>query len=446
MTAILLPDDSVLLRRSFVIGCATAAYQIEGAVNDGGREPSIWDTFCRRPGAILDGSTGDVACDHLARMDEDLDLIRDLGFAAYRFSLSWPRLVRADGTLNAAGADAYERLVNGLLARGIEPLVTLYHWDLPESLQETGGWLARHTAQRFAEYVDRATVLLGDRVHWWATLNEPWCSAFLGHDRGIHAPGVKDRAAAFAAAHHLLLAHGLAMPVIRANVKGARAGIVLNPELADAATETAADRRAARLVEMERNELFLNPLFGRPVPGELLATGAGESVARPGDAEVIAAPMDFLGLNYYTRSTVAAAEGLPGYHFVERPNVARTDIGWEVYADGLRIVLERLAAGWPLPPIYVTENGAAYDDPGDPPDVDDRPRQQYIAAHLAALDAAVRAGVDVRGWFVWSLMDNFEWAEGYSQRFGIVRVDYDTQKRTPRGSARMLQRFLAERS
>lgn len=444
MIDIRFPENSPLRRREFVIGCATSSYQIEGAVEAGGREPSIWDEFCRKPGAILDGSNGDVACDHINRMDGDLELIRELGFQAYRFSLSWPRLVRADGTLNPEGADVYNRLVDGLLARGIEPLATLYHWDLPQRLQETGGWLVRDTAERFAEYADQATRLLGDRVDWWATLNEPWCSAILGHDLGIHAPGTKDRAAAFVAAHHLLLGHGLAMPVIRQNVKEARAGIVLNPELAVPATDSTADRHAARLAEMERNELFLNPLFGRPVPEALLATGAGDIPARAEDAEIIAAPMDFIGLNYYTRSTVAAADALPGYEFIKRPSVPRSDIGWEVYPDGLRIVLENLSAEWPLPPIYITENGAAYDDPS-PEDVNDTARQEYIAGHLAALDAAIRGGAQVRGWFAWSLMDNFEWAEGYSQRFGIVRVDYDTQARTPRGSARMLQRFLAER-
>jgi len=443
MIDIRLPDDSVLNQDDFLIGCATASYQIEGAAQEGGREPSIWDEFCRKPGAILDGGNGDVACDHVHRMDADLDLIRELGFQAYRFSLAWPRLIRPDGSLNPEGAAVYNRLVDGLLARGIQPLATLYHWDLPQRLQETGGWQARDTAYRFAEYADQATRLLGDRIDWWATLNEPWCSAFLGHDLGIHAPGIKDRAAAFVVAHHLLLGHGLAMAVIRETVEGARAGIVLNPELAVPETGSDEDHHAARIVEMERNELFLDPLFGRPVPEALLASGAGDIPARPEDAEIIAAPMDFIGFNYYTRSTVAAAPGKPGYKFIKKPGVPRTDIGWEVYPDGLRIVLDRLSEGWPLPPVYITENGAAYNDPGDPPDVDDTARQEYIASHLAALDAAVRDGVDVRGWFCWSLMDNFEWAEGYSQRFGIVRVDYETQQRTPRGSARMLQRFLA---
>ncbi|MCG8511020.1 MAG: family 1 glycosylhydrolase, partial [Rhodospirillales bacterium] len=294
------------------------------------------------------------------------------------------------------------------------------------------------------DYVDLATDRLGDRIKWWATLNEPWCSAMLGYDRGIHAPGVKDRAAAFVAAHHLLLGHGMAMPVIRGNVKEACAGIVLNPEVADPVTDSEADRHAAKLAEMERNHLFLNPLFGRPVPEELLETCPGDIPAEPEDAEIIAAPMDFIGLNYYTRSLVAADSGVRGYGFVERPDVPRTSIGWEVFPDGLRIVLENLSDEWPLPPIYITENGAAYDDPS-PDDLNDRARQDYIAGHLAALDEAVRNGIDVRGWFVWSLMDNFEWAEGYSQRFGIVRVDYETQKRAPRKSARMLQEFLGNR-
>jgi beta-glucosidase len=438
--------DPLLLPTRFEWGCATAAFQIEGASTEGGKVPSIWDTFCAKPGRIKDGSDGTVACDHYHRFADDVKLIADLGFKHYRFSIAWPRITRADHSLNMAGIDFYKRLLDALDQHGITPNATLFHWDLPAHLE--GGWLNRETAYRFADYADLVARHLGDRLPRVATLNEPWCSAFLGHDLGVFAPGGQNRAQSLVAAHHLMLAHGLGIQAWRAVQPDTLLGVVLNPELCDPLSDSRADVQAARMAELERNDCFLNPLFGREWPTELLAQiGDLASTRRAGDLAVCAQPMDFVGLNYYTRSIAQAPQGgrdaERGYCFVapQAPK-ALTDIGWEIYPEGLTRVVQNLLRQWPLPPLWITENGAADNTGVVDGAVNDSMRCGYLQAHFEQVAALLRAGVDIRGYYLWSLMDNFEWAQGYSQRFGIVHVDYETQKRTPKRSALMLQQML----
>jgi beta-glucosidase len=400
----------------FAWGVATASYQIEGAVNEGGRSPSIWDTFSHTPGKVQDGDTGDVADDHYHRYREDVDLMADLGVGCYRFSLAWPRLQPdGRGPLNEAGLDFYVRLLEALGERGIEPWVTLYHWDLPQALQDRGGWPARDTAERFAEYAAVVHDRLRDRVTWWTTLNEPWVAAYVGHAEGRHAPGIADPDAAGRAAEHLLLGHHLAMKAMRAQDGSGRFGITLNLSPVDAASESAADQDAARRIDALLNRQFLDPVL----------TGDGPA-------------LDFLGINYYMRHIVRA--GAPGsgsrvwvgsedVEFVSR-GLPRTDMGWEIDADGLYDVLVRVHRDYPSVALYVTENGAAFEGIADPQ------RIAYLDSHFRAAHRAIADGVDLRGYFVWSLMDNFEWAFGYSKRFGLIHVDYETLQRTPKDSAR----------
>ena len=440
--------DPVLSPTRFEWGCATAAFQIEGASQSDGKVPSIWDTFCAQPGRIKDGSDGSVACDHYHRFDEDVRLLADLGFRHYRFSIAWPRITRADHSLNMAGVDFYKRLLDALERHGITPNATLYHWDLPAHLE--GGWLNRETAHRFADYAELVARHLGDRLPRVATFNEPWCSAFLGYDLGVFAPGVQDRAQSLVAAHHLMLAHGLGVQAWRSVNTTSKLGIVLNPELCDPASDAPQDVQAARLAELERNDSFLNPLFGREWPAELLAQiGPLASARREGDLAICAQPLDFMGLNYYTRSIAQAPVGgrdlERGYTFVA-PTAPKplTDIGWEIYPQGLTRVVENLQRQWPLPPLWITENGAADNTGVVRGAVDDQMRCDYLQAHFAQLAELLRSGSDIRGYYLWSLLDNFEWAQGYSQRFGIVHVDFATQARTPKRSALMLQRLLRQ--
>jgi beta-glucosidase len=438
----------------FVWGAATAAYQIEGAARDDGRGPSIWDTFSRRPGKVVNGHTGDVACDHYHRYREDVALMADLGLGAYRFSVAWPR-IRPDGTgpVEPRGLGFYDRLVDELLAAGTQPLVTLYHWDLPQPLEDRGGWTVRETAEAFADYAQVVYARLGDRVATWTTLNEPWCSAYLGYAAGVHAPGRQDPAAAFAAVHHLLLGHGLATQALRA-AGAPTLGITLNPaSVFPADPDSADDRAAAQLVDGLHNRIFLDPLLRGEYPADVLEhiTRFTEPVfIRPGDEEITSAPIDVLGVNYYTPTYVAAqpgATGNPAHPGTEDiaflpPAGPVTDMGWGIEADALRRLLERIAADYPGTPLLITENGAAYGTgpaAGGSPDgeqrVPDVDRIRYLDAHLRAAHAAISAGVDLRGYFVWSLLDNFEWAQGYHKRFGIVHVDYTTQRRLPKDSA-----------
>jgi beta-glucosidase len=434
--------------KGFIWGVATAAYQIEGAWNEDGKGESIWDRFSHTPGKIAHGDTGDVACDHYHRWREDVALMKELGLHAYRFSISWPRLFpEGRGRVNPAGLDFYSQLVDALLEAAIKPFITLYHWDLPQALQDDGGWPARSTAGAFAEYADVISRHLGDRVKHWITFNEPYVSAMVGYLEGRHAPGHSDLDEALAVAHHLLLAHGWTVPVIRRNIPGARVGITLNLSGQTPASPSAADRAAAWLRDGVINRWFLDPLSARGYPADIVQHyGNPMDFVQAGDLEAIAAPLDFLGVNYYTRgvvrsSVVAEAENAPRTVF---PNPERTEMEWEVYPEGLYELLGRLHFGYHFPALYVTENGAAYPDQiGPDGQVDDPLRVAFLKEHLAAAARAIAAGVPLRGYFAWSLMDNFEWAYGYSKRFGLIYVDYPTQRRVLKTSTHWYRRVIA---
>ncbi|TDB75633.1 GH1 family beta-glucosidase [Micromonospora sp. KC723] len=439
----------------FLWGAATAAYQIEGAATEGGRTPSIWDTFSHTEGRVVNGHTGDVACDHYHRMPDDVRLMADLGLKSYRFSVAWPRVQPGgSGPANAEGLDFYRRLVDELLTHGIEPWLTLYHWDLPQQLEDAGGWPARDTASRFADYAQLVADALGDRVTYWTTLNEPWCSAFLGYGSGAHAPGRSDGADAVRAGHHLMLGHGLAVQALRASRPRAQLGVTVNLYPVTPASDDPADADAARRIDGLANRFFLDPLLRGSYPADLVAdltevTDFGH--VRDGDLATIATPLDLVGVNYYSRHVVAApAEGVerepywrapscwPGsedVRFVTR-GVPVTDMDWEIDAPGLVETLRRVHEEYTNLPLYVTENGSAFVDEVVDGKVDDIDRLAYFDAHLRAAHEAIAAGVPLHGYFAWSLMDNFEWAWGYTKRFGMVWIDYDTQLRIPKSSAR----------
>ena len=442
--------DAVSFPKGFLFGAATAAYQVEGSVGAGGRGVSIWDTFSHTSGNTFNGDTGDIACDHFLRLEEDLDLMAELGARAYRFSVSWPRVQpTGKGPANPEGLDFYRRVVDGLRARGILPVLTLYHWDLPQPLQDEGGWPQRDTVSRFAEYAGTVARALGETVGRWITLNEPWCSAWLGYGSGHHAPGIRDIGKAAAATHHLLLAHGEAVQAIRSAVPAAEVGISLNLTPIRHATDHADDVAAARRMDGNANRLFLDPLLTGSYPADMLEHYQGHAPGfagvRDGDLEVISRPLDFLGINYYFRTNVAS-DGAHGFRDVPLEGVERTQMGWEVYPDGLRDLLTGFKKTYRnLPPIYITENGMASDDQVTDGHVEDTQRISFLKRHLAAVDQAIKAGVDIRGYFLWSLMDNFEWAFGYERRFGVVHVDYSTQKRTIKRSAELVAKFLKER-
>jgi beta-glucosidase len=422
-----------LFPADFVWGVATSAFQIEGTVAGDGRGESIWDSFCRRPGTILDASDGRVACEHLKRWESDLDLIASLGISHYRFSIAWPR-VRPDGTgaWNQEGLAFYDRLVDGMLARGIQPHVTLYHWDLPQTLQDSGGWQSREIVGHFVEYARGIGRLLGDRAASIATHNEPWVVATLGHQQGIFAPGVRSRSAAAQVAHHLLLSHGETLTALRADGVRCPLGIVLNQAPVHPATALVEDREKAQLEDGELVRWYMDPLFRGEYPEDVWADlGNDVPVVHDGDLDAIKVPLDFLGINYYTRN-IAIAQGSYDPH---SSGLELTDMGWEVYPAGLTELLTRLHRDYTLPALYITENGAAYPDICEGHQVADDARIRYLGSHMQAVAHARDAGVDVRGYFAWSLLDNFEWAHGYSKRFGIVHVDYETQARTPKASA-----------
>ena len=440
------PPDSILWRKDFLLGTATASYQIEGAIHADGRIPSIWDTFSAKPGKVLAGDTGEFACDHYNRWQEDVALLKSLNVDGYRLSIAWPRVMHADGTPNQKGIDFYKNLADALRANGLKVYATLYHWDLPQYLEDRGGWLNRDTAYRFAEYADLISRELAGKVDAWMTLNEPWCSAFLGYANGHHAPGLETLRYAPTAMHHLLLGHGLAVHVLRKNDPGAGVGIVANVGRGTADSDSAADQRAAHLFEVQHNAWVLGPLLNKAYPKDLWELWPGcEPLVLEGDMDIIGAKLDFLGINYYFRSNVKS-DGAHGFVDAPLANVERTQMGWEVYPQGLQELLIGFHKTYPnLPPIYITENGMASDDEVVNGEVVDNQRISFLNRHLAALDNAAKAGVDIRGYFIWSLMDNFEWAFGYERRFGIVHVDYQTQKRTLKRSAQQIAQFLADR-
>ncbi len=449
------PDD-------FVLGVATAAYQIEGARHEDGRADSIWDTFSHTPGAVVGGDTGDVACDHYHRYADDVALMKRLGVQSYRFSTSWSRICPDGRSVNAAGLDFYERLVDQLIGAGITPWLTLYHWDLPQVLEDRGGWPVRETADRFVDYALAVHDRLGDRVATWTTLNEPWCSAFVGYTSGEHAPGRQSPSDGLAAAHHLMLGHGKVVTALRDRDPSLRLGLTLNFTVADPVNPTdPRDVEAARRIDGQMNRIFLDPVFRGEYPADVLedvrALGLDRHV-KDGDLATIAAPIDVLGVNYYNGgavSHVAPPTVLNATPATERPTLSPfpaadgvhwhprglpvTAMDWEVQPEGLTRLLVRLHDEYAGPAgtvLHVTENGAAFDDePDDTGFVDDRDRVGYVRSHLASVLDAIDAGVPVQGYFYWSFLDNFEWAWGYAKRFGIVRVDYDTQVRTPKASA-----------
>jgi beta-glucosidase len=440
------PDD-------FAWGVATSAQQIEGGRREGGRGDSVWDWYATQKGAIEDGSDPFTACDHFHRWRGDIELMQWLGVNAYRFSTSWSRVMRGGaGGPNAAGLDFYDSLVDGLLAAGIEPFLTLNHWGMPIELMEWGGWPSRRTVDAFVAYASAATERLGDRVRFWATHNEPWCIATLGYEEGCHAPGHRSPEEALAAAHHLLVSHGLAMDVIRSKVRDARAGIVLNLSPARPHSDTEEDREAARRFDGLFNRWYLDPIFRGEYPADAIEDRARRGHLRDGrlpfvekgDMDIVSAPIDYLGVNYYSRTAVAAG---PGGDPVGAPLVPReelTEMGWEVYPEGLTDILLRVAADYGPPEIYVTENGIALPEPREGDVLDDPERVSFLRRHVIAAHRALEQGVPLKGYFHWSLMDNFEWGHGYTKRFGLFRVNFDTCERAPKASARWYRRMIAD--
>jgi beta-glucosidase len=461
MAAMTTPSDARTFPAGFLWGAATASYQIEGGVTDGGRTPSIWDTYSHAPGRILNDDNGDVAVDHFHRWPGDLDILRDLGVQAYRFSVAWPRVQPGgSGAFNPAGLAFYSALVDGLLERGIAPVATLYHWDLPQELEDAGGWPNRDTALRFAEYAERMARELGDRVKVWTTLNEPWCAAYLGYGSGVHAPGRTDPLATLKAVHHLNLAHGLGGRAIRAVAPSdAQLSVALNIHVIHPADPSSdADREAVRQADALANRAFLDPMLDGAYPADLLHDTRSVTdwgFVRDGDLAQIAVPIDWLGVNYYATVMVrralgdGTAQGADGHRpseasawvgaddieFVPQPGPV-TEMGWNIQPAGLTELLVGLHDRYPTLPLLVTENGAAFDDVVSPDGrVRDLRRVAYLHDHIEAVGAALDAGADVRGYFVWSLLDNFEWSFGYDRRFGIVRVDFETLERTWKDSA-----------
>ncbi|SFW65158.1 GH1 family beta-glucosidase [Amycolatopsis australiensis] len=439
----------------FLWGAATASYQVEGGVREGGRGPSVWDTFAAVPGKVAGGASGEIACDHYHRYAADIGLLADLGLGAYRFSVAWPRVMPDGRTPSAAGLAFYDRLVDELLRRDVVPVLTLYHWDLPQALEDAGGWPLRDTASRFAEYAVVVHDALGDRVDQWTTINEPFCAAFLGYGSGVHAPGVQDYDTALVAAHHLLLAHGLATRALTSRARpGHEFSLALNfaPALPDGTSP--AHLEAARKFDGIHNRFFLDPVLGRGYPPDVLADVAGHggrfaASVRDGDTDTIAAAIDWLGVNYYAPARVTPLADplapsncpLPGLRGLDvLPGAGPlTAFGWEQSPSTLTSLLERLSAESGLP-LVVAENGASFVDKVVSGRVHDAARVNYFLEHLHAVHAAIRAGADVRGYFAWSLLDNFEWAMGYTQRFGLIHVDFETQVRTVKDSGRFLGR------
>ncbi len=438
-----LPDESLMLSTDFIYGVATASFQIEGGAND--RLPCIWDTFCNTKGKVIDGSNGLVACDHFNLWQQDIELIDSLGVDAYRLSISWPRVIKETGELNQEGVNYYLAILDRLQAKNIKAFVTLYHWDLPQYLEDDGGWLNRETAYRFADYVNLISKAFAGKVYSYATLNEPFCSAFLGYEVGIHAPGIVGKQYGKKAAHHLLLAHGLAMQVLTKNSPNSLNGIVLNFTPCYPESDSQADKKATDFADDYFNQWYIKPLFDGVYPdilSELPQDHHPEIFAS--DMEIISHKLDYLGVNFYTRAIYKADEK---ERFIQiPPPEPTTDIGWEIYPKALTELLVSLNSKYSLPPVYITENGAAIDDEIIDGKVYDAKRIGYYNDHLNAMNDAIEQGVDIRGYFAWSLMDNFEWAEGYLKRFGIVYVDYDSQVRTIKESGHAYKNLISNRN
>ena len=442
--------DVVRFPEGFLWGVATAAYQIEGAWNEDGKGVSIWDTFSHTQGKIADGSTGDVACDHYLRWREDIALMKELGVKAYRFSIAWTRILpQGAGTVNPKGLGFYDRLVDGLLEANIKPFVTLYHWDLPQALQDIGGWANRDVAYYFADYAAVVAHKLGDRVKHWMTHNEPWVTTWGGHGAGTLAPGIKNAKVALQVAHHLLLSHGLAIEVLRdLGDSETKVGIVLTLSPVHPASDSEEDKAAAWRNDGFHNRWFLDPIFVGSYPADMWEWfGQLVPEVKPGDMKIIGRRIDFLGVNYYTRGVVRhdPKGGMLKLSHVRIESSEYTEMGWEVYPDGLYELLTRLNCEYKIPEFYITENGAAFKDEVTPDGkVHDERRLNYLREHFLRAHKAIRDGVPLKGYFVWSLMDNFEWAHGYTKRFGIVYVDYETQKRIVKDSGYWYKQVIAE--
>jgi len=440
-------NNTIKFPKGFIWGSATASYQIEGAWRDDGKGENIWDRFSHTPGKIETGETGDIACDHYHHYSDDIALMKEIGLNAYRFSISWARwLPEGRGKINQAGTDFYDQLVDSLLENGIEPYITLYHWDLPQSLQDQGGWVIRSTVEAFSEFANLATQRLGDRVKYWMTLNEPYVSAYIGYYEGRHAPGHTDLDEMLAVSHHLLLGHGLAVPIIRENVPDAEVGIVLNLSGQTPASHSMADRAAAYRADGIVNRWYLDPLAGRGYPKDIVEYfDRPLDFIKPGDLQEIAQPIDFLGINNYFRDVVRSTEvteeeNEPRTVF---PENLRTEMDWEVYPPALYNLLGRIHFDYQFPAIYITENGAAFPDIVEPSGiVEDTQRIAYFSGYLESVAKAINAGVPIKGYFVWSLMDNFEWAHGFSKRFGLIYIDFDNQSRILKNSARWYQQAI----
>ncbi|MEH6393837.1 GH1 family beta-glucosidase [Pseudoalteromonas sp.] len=442
MKKLSLPANSPLLSNEFTFGVATASFQIEGGADN--RLPCIWDTFCATPGKIADNSNGLVACDHYNNWAADIELIDSLGVDAYRLSISWPRVIKADGSLNPVGIKFYTDILDELARRDIKAFVTLYHWDLPQHLEDQGGWLNRNTAFEYAKYVDLVSEAFAERVYSYATLNEPFCSSYLGYEIGVHAPGIVGREFGRKAAHHLLLGHGLAMQKLAKNSPNALNGIVLNFTPCYPVSQSDADLKATAFADDYINQWYMRPVMEGKYPDiiDQLPSEQRPDI-HPGDMDIIAQPLDYLGVNFYTRLHYQASDD---DFYDERPHQGPlTDIGWEIYPQALTELLVSLNEKYTLPPVYITENGAAMKDTIDDGQVNDLDRISYYQQHLTALHNATQQGVRIDGYFAWSLMDNFEWAEGYLKRFGIVYVDYHTQQRTVKASGLAYSNLITSR-
>jgi beta-glucosidase len=430
----------------FLWGAATAAYQIEGAADSGGRTPSIWDTFAKTPGNIHNGDTGEVACDHYHRYEEDLDLMAELGLKAYRFSISWSRVLPTfDGPPNPEGIAFYSSLIDGLIARGITPFLTIYHWDLPQYLHDRGGWNNRESVEWFARYTHILVEAFGDRVKHWITINEPHCAAWFGHHRGWFAPGIADLQTALNVAHHILLAHGHATQAIHENIEGSKVGFAPGLTPVYPATQSPEDLAAAAFMDAYDIRWFMDPIYGKGYPVQALERFGLTPPIHDGDMEIIATPTDFLGVNFYLKQVVKAAPGSGFFDVdgVDTPGTPVTGMGWEINPEALTDLLLRINRDYPVKEIFITENGSAWPDEVIDGAVNDSLRIKYFSEHLEAVHSAIELGVPVHGYFAWSLLDNFEWTHGYSKRFGLIYIDYPTQRRIIKSSGRWYADYIA---